>query len=136
MIFSGTSVTFGRGRAVAVATGMGTQMGGIAGMLEEAPPETTPLQHELARLGRLLGLIVVVIATAFPSASTTERCAVPASANGGAGGRSARPRISSRTSWRSTKTPFRRSGTPSRPAISPHRRSSRARAHLPRIAGS
>ena len=62
MIFSGTAVTYGRGKAVVTATGMHTQMGLIAGMLKEAPTETTPLQKELARVGRLLGLIVVVIA--------------------------------------------------------------------------
>jgi Ca2+-transporting ATPase len=62
MIFSGTAVTYGRGRAVVVATGMQTEMGRIAGMLKEAPAETTPLQKELARVGKLLGIIVVVIA--------------------------------------------------------------------------
>ena len=62
MIFSGTAATYGRGRAVVVATGMQTEMGRIAGMLKEAPAETTPLQKELDRVGKLLGLIVVVIA--------------------------------------------------------------------------
>jgi Ca2+-transporting ATPase len=62
IIFSGTAATYGRGRAVVVATGMQTQMGRIAGMLKEAPTETTPLQKELARVGKLLGIIVVVIA--------------------------------------------------------------------------
>jgi Ca2+-transporting ATPase len=62
MIFSGTAATYGRGRAVVVATGMQTQMGRIAGLLKEAPAETTPLQQELARVGKLLGIIVVVIA--------------------------------------------------------------------------
>ncbi len=62
MIFSGTAVTYGRGRAVVVATGMHAQIGLIAGMLKEAPTETTPLQKELARVGRLLAIIVVVIA--------------------------------------------------------------------------
>lgn len=62
MVFSGTVVTYGHGRAVVTATGMRTQMGLIAGMLKEAPAETTPLQRELARVGRLLGLIVLIIA--------------------------------------------------------------------------
>ena len=62
MLFSGTAATYGRGRAVVVATGMQTQMGRIAGMLTDAPTETTPLQQELDRVGRLLGIIVVVIA--------------------------------------------------------------------------
>jgi P-type Ca2+ transporter type 2C len=62
MVFSGTAATYGRGRAVVVATGMHTQMGLIAGMLKEAPAETTPLQKELARVGKMLGIIVAVIA--------------------------------------------------------------------------
>ena len=62
MIFSGTAATYGRGRAVVVATGMRSQIGRIAGMLEGAPEETTPLQRELDKVGRLLGAIVVVIA--------------------------------------------------------------------------
>ncbi|HEU4767663.1 MAG TPA: HAD-IC family P-type ATPase, partial [Pyrinomonadaceae bacterium] len=62
MIFSGTAATYGRGKAVVTATGMQTQMGLIAGMLKETATETTPLQKELARTGKLLGIIVVVIA--------------------------------------------------------------------------
>jgi len=62
MLFSGTAATYGRGKAVVVATGMQTQMGLIAGMLKETPTETTPLQQELDRVGKLLGVIVVVIA--------------------------------------------------------------------------
>ncbi len=62
MVFSGTAASYGRGRAVVTATGMQTQMGRIAGMLKQAPQETTPLQKELAYVGRLLGIIVVVIA--------------------------------------------------------------------------
>jgi Ca2+-transporting ATPase len=62
MIFSGTAATYGRGRAAVVATGMETQLGAIAAMLEEGPAESTPLQRELDRVGKLLGFIVVVIA--------------------------------------------------------------------------
>ena len=62
MIFSGTAATYGRGHAVVVATGMETQVGRIAGMLKEAPAETTPLQKELDHVGKLLGIVVVIIA--------------------------------------------------------------------------
>ncbi|MDM7974070.1 MAG: cation-translocating P-type ATPase [candidate division Zixibacteria bacterium] len=62
MVFSGTAVASGHGRAVVVATGMQTQMGRIAGLLRAAPAETTPFQRELDRIGRLLGLIVLAIA--------------------------------------------------------------------------
>jgi Ca2+-transporting ATPase len=62
MIFSGTAATYGRGRAVVVATGMRTEMGRIAGLLQSVPRETTPLQKELDRLGKLLGIVVSAIA--------------------------------------------------------------------------
>src|SRR5688572_18844840 len=62
MVFSGTAVTYGRSRAVVTATGMRTEMGRVAGMLGEAQAESTPLQKELARVGRLLGSVVVAIA--------------------------------------------------------------------------
>ncbi len=62
MIFTGTAVTYGRGKAVAVATGMETEMGQIAGMLKAAPEEITPLQKELDRTGKMLGWMVVIIA--------------------------------------------------------------------------
>jgi Ca2+-transporting ATPase len=62
MIHSGTAASYGRGRAVVTATGMHTAMGRIAGMLKAAKDENTPLQRELDRVGKLLGLIVVVIA--------------------------------------------------------------------------
>jgi P-type Ca2+ transporter type 2C len=67
MIFSGTAATYGRGEAVVVATGMQTQMGHIAGMLQAAPAETTPLQQELDRVGKLLGIGVVIIAVVMIS---------------------------------------------------------------------
>lgn len=62
MVFSGTNATYGRGKAVVTATGMQTEMGRIASMLDEAPPEKTPLQEELARVGKMLGIVVVAIA--------------------------------------------------------------------------
>jgi P-type Ca2+ transporter type 2C len=62
MLFSGTAATYGRGKAVVTATGMQTEMGRIAGMLKEAPTEITPLQKELDRVGKRLGMIVVIIA--------------------------------------------------------------------------
>ncbi|MGE0274553.1 MAG: cation-translocating P-type ATPase [Nitrospiraceae bacterium] len=62
MVFSGTAATYGRGSAVVTATGMQTEMGRIATLLQQAPVETTPLQVELDRIGRILGLVVIVIA--------------------------------------------------------------------------
>jgi Ca2+-transporting ATPase len=62
MVWSGTAVTYGRGKAIVTATGPGTEMGRIVGLLEKTPAEATPLQRELDRTGKLLGLIVTVIA--------------------------------------------------------------------------
>lgn len=62
MLFAGTAVRRGRARAVVTATGMATEIGRIAGMLAAAPPTSTPLQRELDRLGRRLGLLVIAIA--------------------------------------------------------------------------
>jgi len=62
MIFSGTVATYGHGQALVVATGMQTEMGRIAGLLRQTGVETTPLQRELDRTGKRLGLVVVGIA--------------------------------------------------------------------------
>jgi P-type Ca2+ transporter type 2C len=62
MVFNGTAVTRGRGRAVVTATGMSTEMGAIARLLGETEEEATPLQLEVARVGRMLGIAVTIIA--------------------------------------------------------------------------
>ncbi|MEK7392838.1 MAG: cation-translocating P-type ATPase, partial [Fibrobacterota bacterium] len=74
MVFSGTSVVGGRGRAIATATGMRTEMGRIASLLQKTPVEPTPLEKELDRLGKVIGGIVVVIAfSMIATIVTTER---------------------------------------------------------------
>ena len=50
MVFSGTAASYGRGKAVVTATGMQTEIGRIAGMLEHAPAQSTPLQQELNKV--------------------------------------------------------------------------------------
>ena len=62
MVFKGTAVVQGSGRAIVTATGMATEMGAIAEMLEATREEPTPLQNEVARIGRTLGAAVLVIA--------------------------------------------------------------------------
>jgi P-type Ca2+ transporter type 2C len=62
MVFSGTPATYGHGKAVVTATGMQSEMGRIAGLLKETPDESTPLQRELDRTGKVLGFVVVAIA--------------------------------------------------------------------------
>ncbi|HSA56652.1 MAG TPA: cation-translocating P-type ATPase [Gemmatimonadaceae bacterium] len=61
-VFSGTAATYGRGTAIVTATGMATEIGRIAGLLRATRDDPTPLQRELDHTGRLLGLVVVVIA--------------------------------------------------------------------------
>ncbi len=66
LTYAGTIVTYGRGRAVVVATGMQTEFGKIAGMLQSVETGETPLQQNLDRLGKNLGkaaLVVVAVIT-------------------------------------------------------------------------
>ena len=62
MVFGGTAVTRGTGRAVVTATGMAAETGKIAQLLSETEQEPTPLQREIAVVGRMLGIAVVAIA--------------------------------------------------------------------------
>lgn len=61
MCYMGSTVVYGRGRAVIVATGMDTEMGKIAGALSATADEQTPLQHRLDELGTLLSKMVLGI---------------------------------------------------------------------------
>jgi len=63
MVFSGCSVSYGRGRAVVTATGMETQMGKIASLLSSSKETQTPLQAKLAKLGKYLGFLAIGICT-------------------------------------------------------------------------
>jgi P-type Ca2+ transporter type 2C len=62
MVFNGTAITSGRGRAVVTATGMNTEMGTIARLLGDTDDERTPLQQQVNQIGRQLGIAIVVIA--------------------------------------------------------------------------
>jgi P-type Ca2+ transporter type 2C len=62
IVFSGTAATYGHGKAIVTAIGMRTEMGRIAGLLKHTPDEPTPLQRELDRIGKVLGILVVAIA--------------------------------------------------------------------------
>ena len=62
MVFSGTAVTRGRGRAMVTATGMATETGTIAALLGHTAEQRTPLQGEVDRIGRMLGIAVIAIA--------------------------------------------------------------------------
>lgn len=60
MVYSGCSITYGRAKAVVTATGMNTEMGRIANLLENAGDTKTPLQERLAQLGKYLGIIALI----------------------------------------------------------------------------
>ncbi len=66
MVYAGTAMTYGRGTAVVTSTGMGTELGTIAGLLEGVEATETPLQQNLDKVGKTLAkagfLIVAIIA--------------------------------------------------------------------------
>jgi Ca2+-transporting ATPase len=81
MLYSSTVVTYGRGRAIVVATGMATEVGRIAGLLDAAEKEPTPLQQELDRTGKrlsiiMLGICAVVFATGLLTAPAVNLNAI------------------------------------------------------------
>ena len=61
MAFMSTTVTYGRGMGIVTATGMDTEIGKIAGMIDKEQNEMTPLQKRLADLGKILSIAAVVI---------------------------------------------------------------------------
>lgn len=62
MVYKGTAVARGVGRAVVTGTGMDTEMGRIATLLDETQRDPSPLQQEIAKISKLLGLLVIIIA--------------------------------------------------------------------------
>lgn len=61
MIYMGSSVSYGRGRAVIVGTGMSTEMGKIADVLAKTSEGETPLQKKLKQLSKILSILVLAI---------------------------------------------------------------------------
>ena len=59
--YMGTVVTYGRGKGIVTGTGMSTQMGSIAAMLNETQDESTPLQKKLDSMGKMLGIVCIAI---------------------------------------------------------------------------
>lgn len=59
MVFTGCSITYGRAQAIVTATGMKTEMGKIANLLEDSGDTMTPLQKKLASLGKYLGFVAL-----------------------------------------------------------------------------
>ncbi len=66
MVYMGTSVVSGKARAVVVETGMGTELGRIAGLIQGITKETTPLQRRLEEFGKwIVYLCFVLVAMVF-----------------------------------------------------------------------
>ncbi len=61
MLFSSSLITYGRGKGIIVETGMNTEVGKIATMLDSTEENTTPLQDKLNKLGKTLGIAALVI---------------------------------------------------------------------------
>ncbi|MBN1330980.1 MAG: cation-translocating P-type ATPase [Candidatus Heimdallarchaeota archaeon] len=61
MLFTGTTVTYGRAKAVVVNVGMETEMGKIAALMQSEKEEPTPLQKNLDKLGKVLGVTILII---------------------------------------------------------------------------
>ncbi|MHA1186300.1 MAG: cation-translocating P-type ATPase, partial [Candidatus Heimdallarchaeota archaeon] len=61
MLFMGTTVTYGRAKAVVVDIGMETEMGKIAALMQDEKEEPTALQQNLDKLGKVLGIVIVII---------------------------------------------------------------------------
>ena len=61
MLFSSSLITYGRGKAVVVETGMNTEVGKIADIINTAEDQGTPLQQKLDKLGKTLGIVALAI---------------------------------------------------------------------------
>ncbi len=68
MVFNGTAVSQGRGRAIVTAVGMATEMGTVARLLGDTEEQRTPLQRQVDRIGHMLGIAVVIIAVIVTAA--------------------------------------------------------------------
>ena len=73
MVFSGSFVTYGRGRFLVTATGMDTEVGKIAALLKGAEEKKTPLQVSLDRFGRRLSAIILAICAVLFGVSVAVR---------------------------------------------------------------
>lgn len=61
MLFSSSLITYGRGKGIVVETGMTTEVGKIAGMINDVEKQETPLQTKLNKLGKTLGIVALAI---------------------------------------------------------------------------
>ena len=62
MVFTGTVVVYGRGKALVTSTGMKTEFGKIAEMVQAAPQEKTPLEKRMGSVGKWIGILAIIVA--------------------------------------------------------------------------
>ena len=62
MVFSGSSITYGRATGLVTSTGMNTEVGKIAGYITKSEPDETPLQKKLSEIGKYISIGVILIA--------------------------------------------------------------------------
>ena len=62
LVFTGTVVVYGRGKALVTCTGMNTEFGKIAEMVQAAPQEQTPLEKRMGSVGKWIGILCVIVA--------------------------------------------------------------------------
>ncbi len=61
ILFSSTFVTYGRGKAIVFNTGMNTEIGKIASMLDSEEQKATPLQNKMEQIGKMMGIVAIAI---------------------------------------------------------------------------
>ncbi|MEM3508899.1 MAG: HAD-IC family P-type ATPase, partial [Nitrososphaerota archaeon] len=61
MVFSGTTIVYGRGKAIITATGMNTEFGKIASIVQEVKEEKTPLERRMEHVGKWLGILSLIV---------------------------------------------------------------------------
>ena len=61
MAFASSSITYGRGKGIVTATGMNSEMGKIASMIQSVPDTKTPMQERLDKLGKILAIVAISI---------------------------------------------------------------------------
>jgi Ca2+-transporting ATPase len=70
LVFMGTIIVYGRGKAVVTSTGMSTEFGKIAEMVQAAPQEKTPLEKRLAGVGKWIGILAIIISISVATIGT------------------------------------------------------------------
>jgi P-type Ca2+ transporter type 2C len=82
MLFSSTIVTKGKGKAIVVSTGMKTEIGKIAKMVQETDNKTTPLQQNVEQFGKWLGVLILIVCAVVFTVSLLRNFLVTGSETG------------------------------------------------------